>query len=112
MTTTSKAITLSNLKDMIVANLKDYLPDEYKNANISFTKITKNNDEKKAALIIQQEGAKVTPTIYLDSFIDMYEDPAVSENEILSTISDIYVKHVKSGGRFWRQVHRPYIRRL
>lgn len=100
MTTTSKAITLSNLKDMIAANLKNYLPDEYKDAKISFTEVVKNNDEKKAALIIQKEGSKVTLTIYLDSFVDMYEDPMVSESEILSTISDIYVKNVKSGDEF------------
>lgn len=97
MATKSKEKILSNLKDMIEANLKDYLPDEYKDAKISFTEVVKNNDEKKAALIIQKEGSKVTPTIYLESFIDMYEDPVASENEILSTISDIYVKHVKSG---------------
>ena len=100
MATKSKETILSNLKDMIEANLKDYLPDEYKDAKISFTEVVKNNDEKKAALIIQKEGSKVTPTIYLESFIDMYEDPAASESEILSTISDIYVKHVKSGDGF------------
>lgn len=98
MTTTRKETTLSNLKNMIEANLKDYLPDAYKNAKISFTEMIKNNDEKKAALVIQREGERVTPTIYLDSFVDMYDDPMVSKSEILSTISDIYVKNVNGGG--------------
>ena len=95
-----KEKALSVLKDVIEQKLKGYLPDEYKDAKISFSEVTKNNDEKKTALLIQLPDEKVTPTIYLDSFVDMYEDPLTSEDEILSTISDVYVKNVKTGDSF------------
>ncbi|MBQ6134339.1 MAG: hypothetical protein IJI65_09320 [Lachnospiraceae bacterium] len=95
-----KEKALSVLKDVIEQKLKGYLPDEYKDAKISFSEVTKNNDEKKTALLIQLPDEKVTPTIYLDSFVDMYEDPLTSEDEILSTISDVYVKNVEGGRSF------------
>ena len=95
-----KEKVLSVLKDVIEQKLKGYLPDEYKDAKISFSEVTKNNDEKKTALLIQLPDEKVTPSIYLDSFVDMYEDSLTSEDEILSTISDAYVKNVGGGRSF------------
>lgn len=96
----NKEAVLSVLKDVIEKNIKDYLPDEYKDAEISFHEVTKNNDEKKAALIIQAEGSNVSPTIYLDPFVELYENPGISEDEILSKISEIYVSNVGSGDSF------------
>lgn len=104
MTNSKKETVLSVLKDVIERRIKDYLPDKYKNAEIRFNDVTKNNDEKKTGLIILMPDSRITPTIYLDPFIEMYEDPLTSEDEILTKISDLYVKSVGEGPGFEEEI--------
>ena len=104
MSNSKREVATSVLKDVIERRMKDYLPDEYKDAEVKFTDVTKNNDEKKTALIIQMPDSRVTPTIYLDPFVDMYEDPLTSEDEILSKISDLYVSNVGNGKSLDEQI--------
>ena len=96
---TERDVVLSNLKDMISERIHNYIPEEYKYADIKFMDIMKNNGEELPALVINPEGINVSPTIYLDPFIDAYS-ANIPDEEILGKIGQLFAEKYKAGGAF------------
>ena len=79
-------MSYEEFKQEIVDNIKDYLGDEYANAQVQITEVTKNNDVHLDGLQIRQENSNVSPTIYLNDLYSQYEKTNDME-EILSKIA-------------------------
>ena len=86
---------LEDLKATISDRILAKLPEEFQDAELKFVEVTKNNDEKRNAVLIQKDGQNVTPTIYLDPYVKALEDGSVTKNEVLDHIANLYVDNVR-----------------
>ena len=84
-------------KAEIVDSIKDHLPEKYADAEVSLQDVTKNNDRQLTGLLIRTEDSNITPTIYLESFFEQYQD-GKDINDILDNLADIRQKSEISQG--------------
>ncbi len=59
--------------EYIKEHIREYLPLEYQDADVSIEKITKSNDRNLTGLIIHKSGDKTAPTIYLEPYADQVD---------------------------------------
>ena len=85
-------LTYNEFKDAIASQIKDYLPESYQDATVSFTSVLKNNSLKLDGLNIRRDGESVCPTIYVNAIYDQYKDGRELE-DILSDIARIRQSH-------------------
>ena len=71
----------------IKENIREYLPPEYEDAEISLTTQVKNMDVEMTGLLIRLPGESAAPVIYLDSMYEQYEDGRPMEG-ILMEVAD------------------------
>lgn len=76
----------------IKANIIDALPERYASQEPRIETIQKNNKETKG-VIVTLPGSNIAPTIYLESFFDMYMDGEATLDEILQQIAEMIVKN-------------------
>lgn len=55
-------------KEYIKNHIREYLPQDYQNANVILKEIIKGNDRALTGLIIRKDNEKVTPVIYLEPY--------------------------------------------
>lgn len=67
-------LSYEEFKNEVKASIKDYLPEEYENAEVSIMEATKNNDSTYDVLMVKREGDSVTPRIPLWPFYKKYTD--------------------------------------
>ena len=68
---------MMNRKDFfeyVKENVQDYLPDSFAGASIRLEEVAKENGLTLTALVIPEEGKALTPTVYLDSFYQEYQN--------------------------------------
>lgn len=106
--TIDSAAIISRLQDTIRERIDDFLPEEYKGSEIKFMDVTKNNDEKLHAVVISPEGSNVNPSIYLDQFVEALSSNSISEDEILSNISEVFAANAKGGESLADRVLRSF----
>lgn len=82
-------------KDHVVDVIRDYLPSEYMDADISINQVVKNN-ETLDGLVIKLPDQNVSPTLYLNSFYENYCEGRDME-DILEKIADLRVSHNDPG---------------
>ena len=73
--------------------IRDYLPDEYKTAEIIVNDVVKMNDIHMTGLTVRLKDALIGPTLYLDDFFARYqdgEDIDILYREIAVCILDAY----------------------
>lgn len=82
------------------------------NVSVYYTKIVKNNNVKKEALVLQTKGEKTRPVIYIDSLLKTYARTGNIE-ESRNTVLEIYKRRddvlADWNGFGWEQV-KPYVR--
>lgn len=78
--------------EQVKEQIRDYLPEKFRNAEISVHEVIKNNDCRLDGLSIRTEESNVTPTIYLNPYYAKLQDGAEME-DILTAIADIYQEH-------------------
>ena len=83
-------MSFDEFKDKIVEGIRDFLPDSFKEAEISLNDVTKNNDTRLTGLTIRNNASEISPTIYLEQFYDKYKD-GFSLDELLENIANIRV---------------------
>lgn len=67
-------MTFEEFKQHLKDNIKNFLPDEYKDAEITFQKVKKNNDLELDSILIRRPDDKVIPNLYIkDRFKDYQE---------------------------------------
>lgn len=84
-------MTYEEFKDHVVDVIKDYLPEEYMDADVTINQVAKNN-ETLDGLVIKKPGQNVSPTLYLNSFYENYCEGRDME-DILEKIADLRTSH-------------------
>lgn len=77
--------------DLIIKNIKNYLPDEFADAEVSLTQVNKNNGITLDGLIIKLPDEHIIPTIYP---IDFFSDSMTKEdiNKALEEIAALRIR--------------------
>lgn len=75
-------------KTEVTERIKDFLPEEFADASVTLQDVTKNNDRQLTGLLVRTEDSNITPTIYLESFFEQYQD-GKDMDSILENIADI-----------------------
>lgn len=84
-------MTFEEFMQEIADNIKDHLPDQYQDSTIQLNTVQKNN-EALDAITITSPDSNVSPTIYLNSFYEDYQN-GQDMDTILDHIADIRVEH-------------------
>ncbi len=97
--------------EMIIQNIRDYLPDELKDAEIVHHKMDKINCKKDGIAFIKKkkEGKNLSPNLYLDSFYARYLD-GWELKEVLEDIGYELGKAVKEMGAINEKIQPDNIR--
>lgn len=85
-------MNFDEFKANIADNIKKYLPEQYRDAEVVIQEVTKSNDIVLSGLMIKTEDSNIAPNIYLENFYEQYtggKDMA----EIMQAISDIRVNN-------------------
>ena len=82
-------LSYKEFEKAVVDTIRSYLPPDKMSADISVREITRSNDRKAAALLIREEGNRITPNIYLEDYYKMYQQEE-NLDEILKSIADAY----------------------
>ncbi len=86
------SMNYEEFKQQIVDEIKDYLPADFQSAKLELHEVTKNNDVKLDGLTIHREDSNISPSIYLNSFFEEYQNGRPME-DILDSIAAINVEH-------------------
>ena len=78
-------LNYEEFKDTIASKIKDYLPNEYSDTEVTINSFLKNNSVHLDGLIIREPGSNICPNIYLNQYYADYEDG----REIDDILSDI-----------------------
>ena len=89
-------MTFEEFKQEVVDNIKDFLPVEYQDAEVSIQDVIKNNDTHLSGLTIRTEDTGIAPTLYLEDYYRQVEEGEHSMNGVLSRIADTYDQAMNS----------------
>lgn len=62
-----------NIADYIKEHIREYLPEDYREAEVTLHRTVKNNDQVLTGLIIRKEDEMSAPAIYLDGFAEQFD---------------------------------------
>lgn len=79
-------------KKEAVDRIKEFLPEESANVEISLRTVLKNNGVKLDGLCIKEPGVNMSPTIYLNSYYKDIEDGKTVDS-VLKKIADFYLQN-------------------
>ena len=83
------------IESKIVEAIKERMGD---NTEVTMTEVIKNNDMKLTGVVIREDGAKVSPTIYIDGFLSEITDGDMTVEEAVESILDTYEEHKAPDG--------------
>ena len=75
-------------KETMKDNIRDYLPDSYRDAKIDIHENTKIN-ETYTGLFVQKPDERITPTINLDQMYEAYDRGDASIDELLTQAAEM-----------------------
>ena len=73
-------------------HIKEYLPDDWANAEINSVKVQKNNGVELHGLVVKSEDSNIAPNIYLEGFFMEYEHGG-ELSRIMDEIADVAISH-------------------
>lgn len=79
--------------EAVKANILDYLPQEYQDAEIHINKVNKNNGLELTAISLRGKD-NISPNIYLEPYFEKYQDGMTLEDS-LKSISSVYQREMK-----------------
>ena len=83
-------MTFEEFKETIISEIKNFLPAEFEKAKVNISSVLKNN-ETLSGLTIIDSRVNVSPTIYLESFYQNYQNGNI--DDVLREIADVYLEH-------------------
>lgn len=69
-------LNFEQFQEYALDHIREYLPDELKNAHVELNDVDKNNGRVLQAIIVRPEDSVIAPTVYLNGFYRSYEDGA------------------------------------
>lgn len=85
--------TLEEFAEHVSAHIVNYLPDSYRDAEISLQKVVKNNDLTLTGLMIKTPDQNIAPNIYLNDLYQRYLTGEEDISSIMRTVAQIRVDH-------------------
>ena len=85
-------MTFKEFMDEVVAKITNYLPEGYKDAEVSISEITKNNDTVLHGMTIRRKDERVSPTIYLEPYYNKDYD-GTNLDSVLKSIANVRKKN-------------------
>ena len=76
--------------------IKDFLPESYADAKITFNEVIKNNDTHLTGISIAKPGEHVVPNIYIENFWNNYQN-GKNIDEIVGDIADMRIEYDTPG---------------
>ncbi len=67
-------MNFEEFKNSVAEDIRDFLPDEYRDTEISLREVTKNNDQILTGLVIRASDVSMVPIIYLEPYFKRYEN--------------------------------------
>ena len=89
-------MTYEDFKDTIKEQIKNYLPADYSDADVTITSVLKNNTTRLDGLTVRIPQSNICPNIYLNQYYADYENGRDIE-DILTEIAHIRQKHGVQG---------------
>ncbi len=74
----------------------DYLPDDFKNADVSLTTVQKNNGTELTGLSIRGVGTSISPNIYLDNFYQQYRQ-GMDLELVCERVAQMHIQNMDPG---------------
>ena len=90
-------LTFEDFKKNIEENIRDYLPEKFEDASITFDSVVKNNDTALDGITIREPSSRVAPTIYVNGLYEDYRKGRSIE-DIMQSIADIRLANDKTVG--------------
>lgn len=84
-------LNFSEFKVYVENHLKEYMPDDWANVEISMVQVQKNNGLMLDGVVVKSEGSYIAPNIYLNNFFANYEN-GVELSKIMDEIAKIAVE--------------------
>lgn len=91
-----KKMQFDEFCNLVVERVKEFLPEHFEKASVSLQVVTKNNDLQLTGLTIQSVGSNVSPTIYLESFYEKYQE-GIEMPDILRRIAEVRMEYEVEG---------------
>ena len=85
-------LNFKEFQEYIKSNVKDYLPESYKDADIQFRDVVKINDVHLTGVLIKKENETLTPNIYINELYEKYSS-GMNLDEIVGDIADLRIEH-------------------
>lgn len=85
-------LNYSEFKDAVASQIKDYLPVDYSDADVTITSVLKNNTTRLDGLSIRTPKSNICPNIYLNQYYADYENGR-NIDDILSEIARVRQIH-------------------
>jgi hypothetical protein len=79
-------------KQEIKDNIKDFLPEEYKDASVDIQTVTKNNGLELDGVMIRQPDENIAPNVYVNAMFEDYQ-AGRDMSDIMAEIADIRVEN-------------------
>ena len=84
-------ITMKQFSDQVKNHIKDYLPEEYKDASVDIREIHKANGQDMTGILIHRESDSIIPTIYLDRYITPINEGSADLDSALSEVAQVFL---------------------
>ncbi len=82
--------------DYLKDHVKDYLPEEFKDAQVNVARMQKNNGTELMGLSIRTEGCTISPNIYLDNYFAEYQQ-GMDIDLACERIAQMHIEHMNPG---------------
>lgn len=80
-----------NFKSYIAEHVREHLPEEYAEADISFVKKTKNNGTVREGMQITKKDARMVPVLYINAAYEEYRG-GKEMDDVVSGLADSYIE--------------------
>lgn len=77
-------------------NIKDYLPDSFKDATVDIQKVKKNNGVELNGLTVRKTGQKISPVLYLDQHYRNLQQGLTNIQDICKNVAEGITQNQRS----------------
>lgn len=85
-----------DFKEFVKEHILEFLPEEYKTAEVSITSVQKNNGLILDGLTIKKLDSNIAPNIYLNEFYHDLEEDVTTLEECMEKLSQIRIEYDRS----------------
>ena len=87
-------LDFESFKDHVSEHIKEFLPEEFEYADISFQTVRKNNGKELTGLTIKTDGCNIFPNIYLEQYYEDYAEHGMELDVCMEQIAKTELLHM------------------